>query len=257
LDLNYPGLTVATAANPGIFSGGIVGESKMATLHELYRTSPQFTAEAELLAGATFQARAGKLDAICSRLGINFPFMLKPDVGQRGVGVKLIRSREQAEAYLRQTSATLVVQRYAPGPKEAGIFYYRFPHESCGHIFAITEKLFPVLLGDGKSTITDLILRDPRARFMLDKYLQRFSNRQNQVLALGEELKLVEAGNHAQGCIFRDGMRLRTPRLEERIDGISKKLSGFFIGRYDIRYANEEDLRAGKNCQIIELNGAA
>ena len=127
-------------------------------------------------------------------------------------------------------------QRYAPGPLEAGIFYYRFPHEARGHIFAITEKLFPVLVGDGKSTVTELVWRDPRARFMADKYLQRFSERQNEVLAVGEELKLVEAGNHAQGCIFRDGTRLCTPELEARIDDISQKLTGFFIGRYDIRY---------------------
>jgi len=70
-------------------------------------------------------------------------------------------------------------------------------------------------------------------------------------------LKLVEAGNHAQGCIFRDGSRLCTPELKARIDDISRKLTGFFIGRYDIRFASEDDLRAGKNFQIIELNGAA
>src|SRR5438094_8293573 len=32
---------------------------------------------------------------------------------------------------------------------------------------------------------------------------------------------------------------------------------GFFIGRYDIRYSSEDDFRAGRNFQIIELNGAA
>jgi len=52
-------------------------------------------------------------------------------------------------------------------------------------------------------------------------------------------------------------MRLCTPELESRMDEISQKLTGFFIGRYDIRYASEEDLRAGRNFQIIELNGAA
>jgi len=158
---------------------------------------------------------------------------------------------------LRQTSAPLVVQRYAPGPHEAGIFYYRFPHESHGRIFAITEKLFPILVGNGHSTVTELVWRDSRARFMADKYLQRFSERQNDILAVGEELKLVETGNHAQGCVFRDGSRLCTPELAARIDDISNKLTGFFIGRYDIRYSSEEDLRAGKNFQIIELNGAA
>lgn len=257
LALKYRGLTVPTAANPGIFSGGMVGESKMATLKELFATSPAFTAEAELIVGDTLAARLRSLDAIRTRLGLDFPFILKPDVGQRGAGIKLIRSAEQAEDYLRQTSAPLVAQRYAPGPLEAGIFYYRFPHETRGHIFAITEKLFPILVGDGNSTVTELIWSDPRARFMADKYLQRFSDRQSEVLALAEELKLVEAGNHAQGCIFRDGMRIWTPELESCMDEISQKLTGFFIGRYDIRYASDEDLRAGGNFQIIELNGAA
>ncbi len=257
LALKYRGLTVPTAANPGIFSGGMVGESKMATLKELFLTSAEFTAEAELIVGDTLAARLRSLDEIRARFGMDFPFILKPDVGQRGAGIKLIRSAEQAEAYLGHTSAPLVVQRYAAGPLEAGIFYYRFPHEARGHVFAITEKLFPVLVGDGKSTLTELVWSDPRARFRADKYLQRFSERQNEVLALGEQLKLVEAGNHAQGCVFRDGAKLYTPELETRIDDISQKLTGFFIGRYDIRFASEADLRAGRNFQIIELNGAA
>jgi len=76
-------------------------------------------------------------------------------------------------------------------------------------------------------------------------------------LAAGETLRLVEAGNHAQGCIFRDGARLHTPELAACIDGISRKLDGFFIGRYDLRFTHEADLCAGRNFQIIELNGAA
>src|SRR5262249_23139185 len=159
---------------------------------------------------------------------------LKPDIGQRGVGIKLIRSREQAENYLLKTSAPLVVQCYVPGPHEVGIFYYRFPHEARGRIFAITEKIFPRIVGDGNHTIAELIEREPRARFVAQTYLKRFVARRNEVLAAGEELKLVEAGNHAQGCIFRDGMRLSTPELEARIDTISRSLPGFFIGRYDI-----------------------
>src|SRR5207245_7251700 len=132
-------------------------------------------AEAELIVGDTLAARLRSLEEIRHRLGMDFPFILKPDVGQRGVGVKLIRSPHQAEAYLRQTSAPLIVQHYAPGPLEAGIFYYRFPRESNGHIFAITEKLFPVLVGDGKSSLTELVWRDPRTRLVADKYLPRFS----------------------------------------------------------------------------------
>ncbi len=257
LAIQYRGAMLPTAANPGIFSGGMVGESKMETLRDLMQTSPQFTAEAELLAGDSAQARLISLREICARRKISVPFILKPDLGQRGAGIKLIRSEAQAEAYLKETSAPLLVQRFAEGPHEVGIFYYRFPGESRGQIFAITEKVFPVITGDGQSTLAELIWRDDRARFMAEKYLHRLGVRQDEVLAAGETQPLVQAGNHAQGCIFREGMNLNTPALEERIDDISKKISGFFIGRYDIRFASAEDLRAGRNFQIIELNGAA
>ncbi len=68
---------------------------------------------------------------------------------------------------------------------------------------------------------------------------------------------MVETGNHAQGCIFRDGGHLRTDALERVIDNISRKVPGFYIGRYDIRYENEEDFKQGRNFQIVELNGAS
>jgi membrane protein DedA with SNARE-associated domain len=257
LAVKYRGLTLPTASNPGIFSGGMVGESKMATLADLMATCPEFTAEAELLAGSNETERLDSLREICGRRQIVHPLILKPDHGQRGDGVKLIRNESQAHAYLKQTNATLLVQRYAAGPGEAGIFYYRFPGEPRGHIFSIVEKIFPVVVGDGRSTISELIWSDARARFVADKYLQRLDARKNEVLPAGQSLKLVEAGNHAQGCIFRDGMRLNSPELEARIDAISKNLNGFNIGRYDIRFSNEEDLRAGQNFSIIELNGAA
>jgi membrane protein DedA with SNARE-associated domain len=257
LSIKHHGLTLPTAANPGIFSGGLVGESKIATLKSLMETSPEFTAEAELLRGSSPQERLESFHEICHRRGISYPLVLKPDVGQRGAGVKLMQSEEQVYEYLQRTAAPLIVQRFAQGPHEAGIFYYRFPHEPVGHIFAITEKVFPEITGDGRSTIAELIWKDPRARFLAQVYLRRLRGRQEEVLAADEALKLVHAGNHAQGCIFRNGMHFCTPALIETIDNISRKVPGFYIGRYDIRYANEADLEAGRNFQIVELNGAA
>ena len=247
----------ADRVEPGNFSGGFVGESKIETLAELSASCGAFTADAYLLKGAAPAERFAAVERLRRRHGIEFPFVLKPDVGSRGVGVKVIRTSEQARAYLEQTSAPLVMQRYAPGPGEAGIFYYRHPGEPRGRIFAMTEKLFPTLTGDGAHTIEELIWRDSRARFMAKKYLKRLGPRSSDVPAAGETIKLVESGNHAQGCIFRDGMRLWSQELEDRIDAISQKVHGFFIGRYDVRYSSEEDLRSGRSFQIIELNGAS
>jgi hypothetical protein len=67
----------------------------------------------------------------------------------------------------------------------------------------------------------------------------------------------VEAGNHCQGCIFRDGIDLYSEALRERIDAISKSVPGFYVGRYDVRYCCDEELRRGEAFTIIELNGAA
>src|SRR5262249_9402575 len=142
------------------------------------------------------------------------------------------------------------------GPCEVGVFYYRFPDEAQGHIFAITEKIFPTITGDGIHTVEELICADDRAALIAATYLRRFASRRDEILRPGEMLKLVETGNHAQGCIFRNGMHLHTKALERVIDEISQKLSGFFLGRYDIRYENIEDFKLGRNFRIVELNGA-
>ena len=257
LVIRFRGFSVPTAANPAMETGGFIGESKFEILGELHRTSSEFVAEAFLLDGPTTSDRLLSLHRLCRQHAITLPFVLKPDVGQRGNGVRLIRSMRAALEYLEQVSAPVMVQHYVAGPHEAGVFYYRFPGEPRGHIFAITNKIFPTIIGDGIRTVEDLIRDDPRASLMASTYLRRFDMRQDEILASGEVLKLVETGNHAQGCIFRDGMHLRTNELERVIDRISRKLPGFFIGRYDMRYENEEDFKQGRNFQIVELNGAS
>jgi membrane protein DedA with SNARE-associated domain len=256
LAIRYRGLSVPTCANPGIAAGGFIGESKLEILDQLRRTSPQLTAEAFLVDGQTTSDRLLSLHRLCREHKITLPFILKPDVGQRGNGVKLIRSMRAALEYLEEVAAPIVLQRYVTGPREAGVFYYRFPGESRGRIFAITEKIFPMITGDGTSTVEELIRADERAALMARIYIRRFASRRSEILARGEILKLVETGNHAQGCIFRDGLHLHTEALERVIDQISQKLPGFFIGRYDIRYANEDEFKEGRNFQIVELNGA-
>jgi hypothetical protein len=149
LALRFRGLTLHTAANPGILSGGFVGESKIVTLRDLHATSPEFTAEAHLLDGSTPSERLASLRSICDTRRLDYPLVLKPDVGQRGVGVKLVRTPDQAAAYLRGTSAPLVVQRYAPGPHEAGVFYYRFRMSRADTSSRSPRRCFP------RSPVTD------------------------------------------------------------------------------------------------------
>jgi membrane protein DedA with SNARE-associated domain len=255
LALRYGSLTLPSAANPGIKTGGLVGESKIETLRELSEIAPDFVPLTRLIPEGG--DRMGAFDAFMASVGERYPVVLKPDHGYRGSGFRIAHSREEAAAYLAVVTVPVIAQRYVSGPFEAGIFYCRMPEEERGKILAITDKHFPVLRGDGKQTIQDLILGDERARMQESILLARFRERLDEVPAEGESLRLVHAGNHAQGCLFRDGMHLLGPALEDRIDVISRGLNGFYIGRYDVRYSSAEQLRQGVGFSIIELNGVA
>jgi len=257
LALKHRGLALPTIANPSFRNGGIVGESKIEILRALMSMAPDLVADGYSLQPAPLSKRVEMLQRLCEQHAIPYPLVLKPNVGQRGAGFKLAASEADAERYLVLVHSDLIVQRYVPDEKEIGVFYYRLPGKLHGEIFAVTEKVFPSVVGDGESTLKELLQKDERASLISGVYLKRFPQLCGEVLRAGDRLRLVEAGNHCQGCIFREGAHLISPALRHRIDQISRGLPGFFIGRYDIRYSDEAALLRGEEFKIIELNGAA
>ena len=257
LGFKYRGFALPTIANPGQHNGGIVGESKIDILRQLRVIAPERTAEAHLIAPGHIHSRMEALQWAMEQEAWSLPIILKPDVAQRGAGFRKIDSLAEARDYLARVPAPVIAQRYIAGPHEAGIFYYRFPSQERGNIFAITEKQFPTLIGDGVSTLRELIANDARARLIAGVYLKRHAPLADRVVPSGEQVRLVEAGNHCQGCIFKDGSHLYTPELEAAIDEILRTLPEFYVGRLDVRFSEVAAFRRGKDFSILELNGAA
>jgi membrane protein DedA with SNARE-associated domain len=253
LAIRHRGISTITAANPGIADGGTVGESKFAILDRLPRA---WAISSRLVRPGPPDVRVHQLMTQVRDAGWTFPLVLKPDVGQRGIGVKLVADLASAARYLSTVRAAVIAQPYHAGPYEAGVFYYRMPGARHGRILSITDKHFPVIVGDGIHTIEDLIWGHPRYRMQARTFLTRHSQVASRVLADGEPFSLALAGNHAQGTLFRDGSHLFTPALERRIDEIARSYEGFFVGRFDIRYRNVEAFKAGRDLAIVELNGA-
>ena len=253
LSVRHRGISMMTASNPGIPDGGVVGESKFRILSNL---PSEWIVPSAFVKPGTPAARARHIVDVLHRRAWTFPIILKPDVGQRGVGVKLARGLEEVEAYCAVETGPILAQPYHPGPFEAGIFYYRFPGEPRGRILSITDKHFPMLVGDGRSTLEELIWSHPRYRLQASTFLTRHRRVLDRVLADGEAFQLAIAGNHAQGTLFRDGWHLWTPRLERRIDEIGQSYPGFFVGRFDVRYTDVGAFQAGEDLAIVELNGA-
>jgi membrane protein DedA with SNARE-associated domain len=249
----HRGLSTITAANPGMPDGGTVGESKYDILQKLPRDC---TIPSVRIGPGELSARLKRLRAAIGRHGWQWPLVLKPDVGERGNGVKLVRNWDEAEVYLSKVEAPVLAQPFHTGPFEAGVFYYRMPGQPRGRIFSITDKQFPVLVGDGASTIEALVWTHPRFRLQAATFLERHQTVRTVVLGKGELFQLAMAGNHAQGTLFRDGAHLRTSALERRIDDIARSYTGFLVGRFDIRYRDVDAFRRGEDLAIVELNGA-
>ena len=253
LGIKFRSLTLFTAANPAIPAGGFVGESKHQILDYSQNADlwlPCFT----LLDSAERAQRVAQAEQFMRIRGLRFPVVLKPDAGQRGSGVSIVRSSSQLREYLTRASFPAILQEYIPG-EEYGVFYSRYPGAARGRVFSVTEKHMPVLIGDGTHTLEELVLADDRAVCMSDFYLRKNSERAQHVPAAGERVQLVEIGTHCRGAIFLDGSDTITPALEEAIEQIVRCFDGFYFGRLDIRVPCRQDFMAGRNIKVVELNG--
>ncbi len=248
-------LTLFTAVNPAMPASGFVGESKAQILDGLQSSAKSFIAGYELIpAAANFAKRMAQAEKFMAQRHLNFPIVLKPDVGQRGEGVQVIRSEAELRQYFQGCASDVIAQEYIGGA-EFGVFYYRYPNKADGRIFSITEKQFPVVVGDGERTLEELILADERAICLAQFYLDKQGERALAVLQKDERVQLVELGSHCRGAIFLDGVRFKTAALENAIDRISKGYDGFYFGRFDIRVPDLAAFARGEDFKIIELNG--
>ena len=255
LGLKHRSLTLVTAANPGIPTGGVVGESKGDILEALARTAPPGSIAATLrLPDAPPAERLARAEAFMGERGLALPVVLKPDIGQRGDGVQIVATREALVARLSDDRAHLLLQEYVPGV-EFGAMYARHPDAEHGAVLSITEKLLPVVTGDGQRTLEELILDDGRAVCMARAHFARHAERLADVIPAGERVTLVEVGTHCRGAIFLDGERHLTPELRAAVDALTRGWDGFGFGRFDLRVPDAAALEQGRELKVIELNG--
>jgi hypothetical protein len=263
LMLRHRGVLLPTVANPSFPGGGFYGESKAAILALAMQHVPDWVAPFIRWQRPEHPALGGTAEcdaalAALANAGLALPVVAKPDLGCRGAGVKLVRTRDDLQRYIDgfPSGAALLLQRLVPHEGEAGIFYCRRPGQSRGRIVSITLKYFPHVTGDGQRTLRELILADPRAGKLSHLYLRRHTARLDTVPAAGESIRLAFAGSHSRGAIFRNGTHLVTAAMEERFDAIAQALPEFHFGRFDVRFETFTAVQRGQGFTILEINGA-
>lgn len=238
------------AANPRIRNGGFLNESKK-------ELAPQIPARYH--PPSVFFGIPENGDHVLSVLresGLDYPLIGKPDIGGRGRGVKVLADDSAVRQYVSTVSMDFHIQEFVPYPLEAGIFYCRIPGTDKGRITGIVYKEFLKVKGDGKQSISELLLNSPRAIMYYPALVRMLGAQLHQVLPEGELFTVSPYGNHARGSLFLDYSDRADAELTATMDRICQEIPEFYYGRLDIRFDNWEDLKQGKNMAIIEVNGA-
>ena len=257
LAVRYRSLTLPSAANPAITSGGLVGEGKLEYFKDMGPVAR--VAMARHCAISTHcRATGAELRQMMSDAGLAFPVVAKPDLGLCGYGVRRIDDMTSLQTYLAAYPANevVVLQEYLAQEGEAGIFYARDPNTDTGRIIGLALRHFPQVRGDGRRTLAELIAIDPRARRVLDSPLHESRDGGERVPAAGEVVRLATIGSTRVGGLYRDGAAWITPALVAAIDAIARDMPQFHFGRFDVRFDDLSSLAAGRGLVIMEINGA-
>ena len=235
--------------NPAIKYSGHGTESKYETIQMI----PQRHRPLSILIH-----RASTINDVLSKIKekkIHFPLIAKPDIGFRGYLVKKIDSKGELEIYLKKNRLDVIIQEFIDYKNECGILYYRLPGEKQGKITSITLKKFLTVTGNGKSNLSELILTDKRAYLYFALLKNIHKEKMFNIPKDGELIKLTVIGNHSKGTQFINGNHLISEDLEQTFDNIKEQIDGWNYGRLDIKYNSFEELTAGVNFKILEING--
>lgn len=249
LSLRARSLLFFSAANPGIEYSGFIHERKS----DIYPLLPPGSYPRTVLCKAGSSASA--VASILTEHSLDFPLIAKPDIGERGVQVELIKTARELDDYRLASQVDFLLQEYIGYGNEVGIFYYRLPGAATGHISGIVGKEFLSVTGDGRSTLQSLLMQDDRAILQLPALQKAYGSQLQQIPAAGETRTMVPYGNHSRGAKFIDLTSRVTPGLTSAIDQLCRQVPGFYFGRLDIRFKSWDDLEAGRNLSVIELNG--
>lgn len=276
LALRSGSLAYFTSVNPAVPLSGLQGQPKQNILKLL---------DEKYLPKSLYFKHNSEFEFVKSEIEkkeIGLPFIIKPEVGERGKGVEKMDSFEELESYLKEymqhNKADFIIQEFLKEPIELGVLYYRLPNNLKGKvneltnktqnkgrlkkfknsaITSIVQKEFLTITGDGKKTLAQHIEDSDRARFQAKRLKKEFAQEWNLTIPANEKIVLEPIGNHCRGTKFLDGNEYITEKNIAAFDEIMKPLENYYYGRFDIKVSSIEDFKQGKGIKIMEVNGVA
>ncbi len=234
-----------TVVNPSIKMGGVFGESKIEILNNI----PSQFKPKTIFIPYNNGFDVNLLD------NLNYPIILKPDVGERGNGVKLCHSKNEAENAIANECVSQIAQEYVSYDLELGILYFRLPGSNSSGITSLTQKGFLNVIGDGKKSVENLLDEKVRGQLQLPRLKRERPNLLSSIPSKDEKILIEPRGNHCLGTEFINANHRINPQLVKVFDKITEDYNGFYFGRFDLKVASWESLYNGETIKIFEANG--
>ncbi len=116
-----------------------------------------------------------------------------------GFMFRKIDSAGKLKEYHEKMPVDYIIQDLIRYPLEVSVFYYRLPNEEKGTITGFLKKGFLEVVGDGRSTLWELMLAYPRVRFRLEEMRSKHLSRLDDIIPEGEIYCLSNALNLSRG----------------------------------------------------------
>jgi hypothetical protein len=235
------------AVNPGMTNGGLFNYSKFDSMVAFPKENIPLSIRSK---------PPHNLDLLLEKAvkkEISFPVIFKPDIGERGRGVKLIPNPDAAKLYLQTfRNETIILQEFISKKEEYGVFVQKDPKSGKLKITSITQKIPLQVVGNGLDTVWTLVQRHPRAsryRHEIPKELMHVIPEQDRIFPLSVK------GNHCKGATFLDRAELINAEVETAFETICQSFIGFYYGRLDVKVESSEELSIASGVSILEVNG--
>ena len=186
---------------------------------------------------------------------IQFPLVLKPNVGDQGYKVAICNTNAELKAYFKANNFDVLIQEYIDYDKEYGLFFYIDPITNIGTISSLCEKVSLTVVGNGQDTVAKLMEQKDRAFIQLHRLKKENSHLLSYIPSKSEKVLLEPIANHRRGALFKNVNHNITSKLVESFNTLSEQTPDFKYIRYDLKCKSLNDLESLENFSILEING--
>lgn len=247
-----PVVGIANVINPDI--GGLSGMVGASKAHLNTKVNQDFRPKDFVFAAGT---TVEQMQQIITEQKISFPLFIKPVQGERAAGVQFVPNETAFLALEIDLNRSYLVEEAIMSQGEFCVNVVRGLRTKKFGVLALTERVIPKVIGDGVSTIKQLIALLELTELQKQKIIEALETEfLAKVLEQNISQTVVRTASISYGTEY---VKLNlTPEqkklLEHQINQMLLPADGFNIGRFDLKADNLDALLKG-DCLVVELNG--